>query len=233
MPIIHEKSALRNLNRVFKDRFDAGAELGSMMEPAFKNGDDVLILTIPMGGVPVAARITDALECAFDLLIVRKIQIPGNTEAGFGAMTQEGDIFLNEPLMAQLNLTEAQVEHQAALVRNELEARARRLRGDRPFPDLAGKTVILVDDGLASGFTMKASVYMAKKRKAAKIVVAVPTAPMRSIEALEDSVDELYCPNIRDALSFAVADAYENWYDLSEGEVTALLEARGLLPELG
>ncbi|MCF8080008.1 MAG: phosphoribosyltransferase [Desulfobacterales bacterium] len=227
MPKIHEKIELRNRTRVFKDRFDAGVVLGEMLAPAYGGADDVMVLTIPMGGVPVAVKIAEILDCPLDLIIVRKIQIPGNTEAGFGAMTQEGDVFLNEVLMTQLGLTEEQVERQSAKVRGELAERNRRLRGECPFPDLSGKTVVIVDDGLASGFTMKASVYMVNKRKAAKTIVAVPTAPLRSIDSLGRGVDEVYCANVREVFSFAVADAYENWYDLSEKEVRFLLSEAG------
>lgn len=223
MANIYENKALRNQRRVFKDRFDAGRVLARMLESEYAKADDVIILSIPMGGLPVAAEIAAALECPMDLIIVRKIQIPGNTEAGFGAMTHEGDLFLNEPLLAGLGLTQDQVNRQSGIVREELERRNRRLRRGRPFPDVQGKTVILADDGLASGFTMKASVFMTTKRKAAKTVVAVPTAPLRTIEALSDGTDEIYCPNIRDVLSFAVADAYKNWHDLSEAEARALI----------
>jgi len=228
MPKIQEKIELRDRTRVFKDRFDAGVVLGEMLAPAYGGAGDVMVLTIPMGGVPVAVKIAEILDCPLDLIIVRKIQIPGNTEAGFGAMTQEGDVFLNEVLMTQLGLTEEQVERQSAKVRGELAERNRRLRGERPFPDLSGKTVVIVDDGLASGFTMKASVYMANKRKAAKTIVAVPTAPLRSIDSLGRGVDEVYCANVREVFSFAVADAYQNWYDLSEKEVRFLLSEAGI-----
>jgi len=165
-----------------------------------------------------------------DLIIVRKIQIPGNTEAGFGAMTQEGDLFLNEPLMMTLNLNPEQVEHQSAKVRGELAERNERLRGQRPFPDLEGKAVILVDDGLASGFTMKASIFMVRKRGAAKVIVAAPTAPRRSLTALDNPVDEFFCPNIQDGMRFAVAAAYQNWHDLETDVVEAMLVAEGIGP---
>jgi len=228
MPKIQEKIEQRDRTRVFKDRFDAGVVLGELLAPAYGGAGDVMVLTIPMGGVPVAVKIAEILDCPLDLIIVRKIQIPGNTEAGFGAMTQEGDIFLNEALMAQLGLTQEQVERQSAKVRGELAERNRRLREERPFPDLSGKTVVIVDDGLASGFTMKASVYLVNKRKAAKTIVAVPTAPLRSIDSLGSGVDEIYCANVREVFSFAVADAYENWYDLSEKEVRFLLSEAGI-----
>lgn len=224
MTTVHEQEALRNLTHVFTDRRQAGQALGAMLATRYRDDPEVVVLAIPMGGVPVAREIQVQLKCPMDLAIVRKIQIPGNTEAGFGAITGEGDIILNEPLMAQLELTEEQVAQQWAKVREELTQRNRRLRGERAMPELTGKTVILVDDGLASGYTMKAALFMVKKRKAGKTVVAVPTSPKRTIDALADGPDEIYCANIRETYAFAVAETYENWHDLSEEEVLAMLE---------
>jgi len=223
MTKIHERIALRNRTRVFADRLDAGAVLGEMLAPVYGDSRGAIVLGIPMGGVPVAVKIAEILGCPMDMVIVRKIQIPGNTEAGFGAMTPEGDVFLNEPLLARLGLTDEQVARQEAKVRGELAERNRRLRKGRPFPDLAGKTVFVVDDGLASGFTMKAAIHMVNKREAGRTVVAVPTAPLHSLNALGEAAAEVFCANVREVFSFAVADAYENWYDLSESEVRGLL----------
>lgn len=224
MTTVYEQEDLRNRTYVFSDRRQAGQTVGTMLAPRYRDVADTIVLAIPMGGVPVAVEIQAHLNCPMDLVIVRKIQIPGNTEAGFGAITGEGDIILNEPLMAKLELTEDQVARQWAKVRTELTQRNRRLRGERPPPDVAGKTVIVVDDGLASGYTMKAALFTVKKRKAAKTVVAVPTSPQRTIDDLADGPDEIYCANIRETQAFAVAETYENWYDLAEAEVVAMLE---------
>jgi putative phosphoribosyl transferase len=126
--------------------------------------------------------------------------------------------------MAQLQLSEAEVERQWAKVRDELARRNHRLRADRPCPDLEGRTVIIVDDGLASGYTMKAAIFMARKRKAARTVVAVPTASQRTIEDLAGGPDAIYCANVRETPSFAVAESYADWRDLSESEVRAMLK---------
>lgn len=226
MTDIFEEASLRNRTHVFTDRMQAGDVLGRMLAPRYQGVSDLVLLAIPMGGVPVALGVMTHLTCPMDIAVVRKIQIPGNTEAGFGAVSGEGDLILNEPLMARLALTEEQVERQWRKVREELTHRNRRLRGDRPLPDLEGRAVLFVDDGLASGYTMKAAVFMARKRKVARTVVAVPTAPQRTIDALAGGPDEIYCANIRESRAFAVADAYENWYDLSEAEVLAMLEGR-------
>lgn len=223
MTEIHEHENLRNQVRIFHDRFEAGGILARMMASDYADMENVMILSIPMGGVPVALKMSEIFSCPMDVVIVRKMQIPGNTESGFGAMTQEGDLFLNEPLVDSLRLSEEQVEQQKAKVRRELDERNRTLRGNRPFPSLEGRAVILVDDGLASGFTMKAASYLIQKRQAAKTIVAVPTAPRRTIDDLHGRVDAVYCANIREGFPFAVADAYKNWSDLSESQIRTLL----------
>jgi len=223
---LFEKKELRNEAHIFQDRFQAGQVLAEMLAPHYREAPEAAILAIPAGGVPVGSRISEELKIPFDLIIVRKIQIPGNAEAGFGAMTPEGSVFLNEELLSYLNLSPAQIEAQKNMVKKDLEERNRLFRAGRPFPDLSGKSVILVDDGLASGFTMMASVDTAKKKGAGRIAVAVPTAPLRSIKRIEHLVNEIYCANIRETAYFAVADAYKEWYDLSREEVLQLLRAR-------
>jgi len=166
-----------------------------------------------------------AYSICFPYLIVRKIQVPGNTESGFGAMTEDDDIFYNNALISRLGLNKKQIEEQTAKVRAELEQRSRKLRHGKRFPDIQGKTVILVDDGLASGFTMKASLHLCDKHKAAKTIVAVPTGPLRTVQEVYDAFSaDIYCANIREGMSFAVADAYKNWHDLAETEILHLLE---------
>ncbi|MGA9097932.1 MAG: phosphoribosyltransferase family protein, partial [Methanotrichaceae archaeon] len=159
----------------------------------------------------------------FDLLIIRKIPIPGDTEAGFGAVSLEGDMLLNDSMVKMLRLSDKEIMELAKPVKAELEARNNIFRRGRPMPDLEGKTVILADDGLASGYTMMAAARLVRRRKPAMIVVAVPTASLNTIEVLSDYVDMVVCLNIRSGYSFAVADAYRNWYDLSREEVVSML----------
>lgn len=173
-------------------------------------------------GLEVKSR----LNSPFDLIIVRKIPVPHNPEAGYGAVTLEGGVFLNEELVSRLKLSPWQIENHISHLREELEERDALFRKRRPFPDLSQKTALLVDDGLASGYTMMASVHSAKSRGAKKIVVAVPTAPPETIEKIEPMGDEIYCPNVRGKIFFAVADAYEHWYDLSRAEVLDLLNEK-------
>ncbi|MBN1831155.1 MAG: phosphoribosyltransferase [Deltaproteobacteria bacterium] len=220
---IYELKKFRDKHYIFADRWDAGLTLASMIRSIYGQIKDGIVLAIPSGGVPVGMKVSETLGLSFDLAIVRKLQIPGNPEAGFGAITLDGSVFINEPLLAELNLSQAQIEKEKKRVQDELTVRNSLFREGRPFPSLKGKSVIIVDDGIASGYTMLASVYMAKEQTALKTIVAVPTAPMRSIEKIGSKVDAVFCPNIRTAPYFAVAEAYQHWYDLSQEEVLELL----------
>jgi predicted phosphoribosyltransferase len=218
----------RNRHLIFQGRKDAGQSLASMLE-SFRERPKTMILAIPSGGVPVGLELSRNLTLPMDLVITRKIQIPGNTEAGFGAMTMAGKAFINRELLDMLRLSDAEVEKQMEKVRLELDRRNARFRNNKPFPDLEGLLVILVDDGLASGFTMLAAIDMARSEGAGKIVVAVPTSPLSSIVRIQDKVDQVYCANVQDFGSFAVASAYRNWRDLEPDEVVEMLSGAGLL----
>ena len=189
---IHEIAKLRDRSQIFSDRFEAGVTLGSILQSEYAHIEDGIILAIPSGGVPVGIKVRETLALPLDLLIVRKLQIPGNPEAGFGAMTVSGTVFLNKSLLVTLRLTSAQIEDEKERVRLELERRNAVFRGARPMPDLTAMTVILVDDGLASGFTMLASIDMAKKANAKETIVAVPTAPQNAIACISSEAGKGY-----------------------------------------
>jgi predicted phosphoribosyltransferase len=220
---VYEIKTLRNRYHAFRDRFHAGEILGQMLAVEYERGEGLIVLAIPSGGIPVGLKVRERLGCPMDLMIVRKLQIPGNTEAGFGAMTLDGNLFLNERLLSDLKLTSSQIEEESQKVKSELGERNALFRKGKPPFEVTGKTVILADDGLASGYTMTASVYEANKKGARETVVAIPTAPRTAIEKLESGVDAVYCPNIREGPQFSVAGAYEYWYDLSRQEVMDLL----------
>lgn len=224
MGTLREKKELRNKNRLFEDRFAAGDFLAEMMIWDDQEFQDGFVLAVPSGGVPVGKRISLRFDLPFDLIIVRKIQIPGNTEAGFGAMTQQGEVFFNQELIDHLQLGKDQINRQMDKVRQELETRSRIFRKNKPFPDLSAKTVILTDDGLASGYTMQAAIENIKKRDPKKIIVAVPTAPRRTLDRILPLVDIIYSPHIQETGPFAVANAYKNWYDLDQEEVLQVME---------
>lgn len=217
-----EELAYRDRKRVFKDRLHAGELLAAKIRPLLA-GRDVQLLAVPAGGVPVGYVVAQRLKIPLDVAVVRKIQIPWNTEAGFGAVTWDGRVLLNELLVAQLGLSTETVEQCISRTREILRQRLETFRGARRFPDLNGKVVVLVDDGLASGFTMLAATESVKTRDPRKIIVAVPTASEGAVELLAPSVDEMICLNLRRGPIFAVADAYKKWYDLSDDEVLEYL----------
>ena len=203
---------------VFTDRRDAGRQLGEYIRSHLEYRNS-MVVAIPAGGIPVGKGVALALGVPFELAVVRKIQIPGNTEAGFGAVTWDGKVLINERLRAALGLSQGEVDSAVALTRKNVRERIERYTGGRTFPDLTGKTAILVDDGLASGFTMLAAIQSIRASGSARIVVAVPTASASSAERVAGEVDQLVCLNIRSGPRFAVAEAYEHWYDLDDLEV--------------
>jgi predicted phosphoribosyltransferase len=220
-----EEFAYRDREFVFKDRLHAGGLLADKLRPLLADRD-VRLLAVPAGGVAVGYAVSQKLNIPLDVAVVRKIQIPWNTEAGFGAVTWDGRVLLNELLVAQLGLSTGAVDECISRTRELVRQRAQRFRGNRPFPDFNGKTTILVDDGLASGFTMLAAVESIRTQRPEKIVAAVPTASAGAVELLAPSVDDLVCLNIRHGPIFAVADAYEKWYDLSDDEVLEFLKRK-------
>ncbi|MBE0524599.1 MAG: phosphoribosyltransferase [Methanosarcinales archaeon] len=165
-----------------------------------------------------------ALQLPADLLIVRKIQLPDNPEAGFGAVGPDGEMILNELWVAQLHLAEYEIIAQKKKTIDSIKKRDQIFRKGRPYPDLKGKTVILVDDGLASGYTMLAAIGFTQTLEPSKIIAAVPTASNKTVDFVLPHVDELVCLNVRRGYYFAVADAYENWYDLGDDEVLSIIK---------
>jgi len=221
---IVEEPTYRERTLVFRDRLHAGRLLANQLrEHADK--ENVVLLALPAGGVPVGYVVAKELAVAMDVMIVRKIQIPWNTEAGFGAITWDGETVLNKPLIRQLGLAKVEIGESISQTRKIIEERLRKFRKGKPMPDMKDKVVILVDDGVASGFTMLAAARSARKRKPQKIIIAVPTASMGAIDLLAPEVDEIVCLNIRSGPVFAVADAYEKWYDISDEEVIKILES--------
>lgn len=184
---------------------------------------DSLVLGIPAGGVPVAAEIARRLTLPLDVAVVSKITLPWNSESGFGAVAFDGSVHLNEALIPHLGLTATDIDNSVAKTTAKVKGRVAQLCGQRPRPHLGNRTLILVDDGLASGFTMQVAIETLRKQGANHIIVAVPTAHTKTADKICAHVAELYCPNLRGGWSFAVADAYQNWYDVDDAEVSRLL----------
>jgi len=163
------------------------------------------------------------LHLPMDLIIVRKIQIPFNTEAGFGAMGPAGEIVFNESLLKHLHLSKEEIERQIKKTADMLQKRDSLFRSGKRFPALEGKNVILIDDGLASGYTMYAAVRYINKMNSLQKIIAVPTASQRTVEFLLPEVDKIVCLNVRSSFPFAVAEAYEDWHDLDDEEVLKII----------
>lgn len=210
----------------FRDRVDAGNQLAERLTPY--RSPQTVILAIPRGGVPVAIEVAQSLDAPLDVVVTRKIPIPQNPEAGYGALAEDGTIFLNEPLVGQLGLSQRQIEYQAKEVLAEIERRSTVYRGNLPRCILADRIAIVIDDGLASGFTMVAAVKSVQRQKAARIVVASPAASGSACELIEPMCDALVCLVVSRSYPFAVASFYQHWHDLTDEEVGHYLRGWGV-----
>jgi len=209
---------------VFRDRTHAGRELASLLEEF--RGSAALVLAIPAGGVPVAAAIADGLGLALDVVPVSKVLYPWTTESGYGAVAFDGSVLLDEAAIAAHGVKPEEVEKAVAAARAKVESRLSRLRAGRSPLAVSGQTVILVDDGIAAGSTMRAAVGALRRQRAERIFVAAPTAQRRALETVSRLADEAYCANVRGGTRFAVADAYAEWRDLTDDEIAAMIEPR-------
>lgn len=208
--------------REFKDRINAGKELAKKLIKY--KGKNVIVLAIPRGGVPVAFPVAKELKAKLDLVIPRKIPIPSEPEAGFGAVTIDGNIVINKPLVKKLNLTKEEITELSKPVIEEIKRRTKVYRGNKPFPNLRNKIVIIIDDGLATGYTAIAAVNYVKKYKPKEIIVAVPISSYSAFNKVKKIVDELVSLEISHELVFAVADSYESFPDLKDEEVIKYLK---------
>ena len=220
----------------YESRFQAGEILTefikkqneSLFDSIQQNPGNYFCFAIPNGGVPVAEGLCSKFNIKYDLLIVRKIKIPFNTEAGFGSVTTDGTVLINDELLSHLNLTEREVNESIELTKSEIRDRLKFYSKQSNLEEtyqknIQNKVIFMLDDGLASGFTMLAAIKMVKKYSPEKIFVAVPTSPLSSFRRVKPYIDEFFCPNIRNVWHFAVADAYKHWYDVPESEVLEII----------
>jgi putative phosphoribosyl transferase len=207
---------------MFENRRDAGIKLARALEEY--RGESVLVLAIPRGGVEVAYQVAEHLEVELSLLVSRKLPFPYNPEAGFGAIAEDGSTFIFRD--AARELSTRTVNRIVAEQEREIQRRIDILRGGQPLPNIAGRTVILVDDGIAMGSTMRAAIKLCRKKDAARIVVAVPVAGSRVVNELKRVADQVVV--LEQPLFFrAVAQGYRHWYDVSDSEVIELMEEWG------
>jgi putative phosphoribosyl transferase len=226
MAEVVDEPIFRNKFHVFDDRFHAGELLAEKLEE-YGGEKGSYALAIPAGGVQVAFVVAERLKIPLDLAVTRKIHVPWNKEVGFGAISWDGAILLNEPLVASLRLTKEDIERCVAEEKEIIGRRLKVFRGNRSFPDLKDKIAIIVDDGLASGFSMLTTIKAIKRKGVKETVVAVPTAPTSAIRLIRPHADKVVCPNIRSGTFFAVADAYKVWYDLDDKDVMDILKLAG------
>ena len=206
---------------IFKNRKDAGRELAEKLIE-YKNRQDVLVLALPRGGVPVAFEVARKLNFPLDVFLVRKLGVPGQEELAMGAIASGETRVLNEKVINPLRIPKEIVEAVARKENRELERRERAYRDDLPAPDIAGKTVILIDDGLATGATMRAAVIALKQQNPAKIIVAVPVASPETCAEFRDEVDKIICAVMPEPFH-GVGLWYEDFSQTTDEEVCELL----------
>lgn len=205
----------------FGDRHDAGKRLAAELSE-YADQDDVLVLALPRGGVPVAYEVAEALNAPLDVFLVRKLGVPGHKELAMGAIASGGVRVLNEEVVRLAGVDEQTIARVAAEEQRELERREREYRDDRPLLNVAGRTVILVDDGLATGSTMRAAALALQEQNPERLVIAVPVAAPETYEEFRQDVDEIVCA-ITPEPFYAVGLWYEDFSQTTDEEVRALL----------
>lgn len=203
---------------MFRDRRDAGERLAAAL--AAYQDEKPMVLAIPRGGVEVGCQVARHLEAELAVLVVRKLPLPHNPEAGFGAIAEDGSTFMFEHMTAAL--TSPVVDEIVRQQEQEIQRRIQVLRGGAPLPQIAGRTVVLVDDGIAMGSTVRAAIAMCRKQQAREIVVAAPVASPSTADELAELADDVVIVE-KPALFRAVAQVYQTWYDVPDEEVLATL----------
>lgn len=214
---------------IYTDRTEAGKALGAALK-AYADRDDVIVLAIPRGGVPVAAEIARALKAPLDVIVARKLGAPYQPELAVGAVAEGGGYVLNPNILEMLGLEAADLQPEVRRQLGELERRKEAYRSGRSLPSLQGRVVILVDDGLATGATMRAAVHVARLQEAARVVVAVPVGAARTCQELAREADEVVCLRTPEPF-YAIGSFYWDFAQLSDGDVVALLEASSLVAD--
>lgn len=205
----------------FLDRRDAGRQLASRLQ-AYADQPDVLVLALPRGGVPVAYEVARALHVPLDVFLVRKLGVPGHEELAMGAVAAGGIRVLDPGVMRVARVTPEELDAVTEAEERELARRATEYRGNRPFPDIAGRTIILVDDGLATGATMRAAIAALRRERPARIVVAVPVAPPQTCDEFHEVADDVVCALTPEPF-YAVGLWYEDFGQTTDSEVRELL----------
>ena len=210
----------------FADRSDAGRQLAERLRGCLGSqwGSDVLVLALPRGGVPVAYEVAASLRAPLDVLVVRKLGVPSHPELAFGAIGEDGVRVLNDSVLRRSGLSPADAAAVQAAESGELQRRVRRYRGDRPGLALAGRTVLIIDDGFATGATARAAALVARARGAKRVVLAAPIGSAETVAELREVADEVVCLTMPGGFS-AVGQGYRDFGQTSDEQVCALLSA--------
>ena len=206
----------------FRDRREAGRQLAERLVN-YAGRSDTIVLGLPRGGVPVAYEVASALHLPLDVFVVRKIGTPWHQELAMGALASGGVRVINQDLVRELNVPASEVERITQREQRELERRELRFRGNRPFPDVTGKTVLLIDDGLATGATMQVAVAALRQKGAQRVVVGVPVASPDTCDAFRDITDDIVCVLTPEPF-YAVGFWYDDFGQTSDEEVHDLLD---------
>lgn len=207
----------------YENRTEAGKVLARELK-VIEYETRPVVIAIPNGGVPVGVEIAKTLDAELDAIIVRKLQVPGNPEAGFGALTSTGSLMLNDRLVRRIGLNKRQIDIVVKQTQNQIDGRKVDYQGLVGIVDPSHKDVILVDDGIASGYTMMAAIESVGSFSPNSIIVAAPTSSGSAADLIDGKITNLICPRIESGFVFAVANAYKNWYDVPDTEVIDILD---------
>lgn len=207
--------------KIFADRREAGAELATRLE-SYRDTEGVMVLALPRGGVVTGSAVAAYLNCRLDVIIIRKVGFPGQPEFAIGAVSETGTVVLNEQVVSSYGVSTEYVEEEVARQEHELERRVELYRKGKKLPELKGKTIILVDDGVATGASMKAAISTLKEEGTEKLVVAVPVAPPSTVMELEEMTDEVVCLETP-ADFMAVGGYYRDFTQVTDEEVIEVL----------
>ena len=206
---------------MFQDRLDAGKQLAESLQ-FLRGRTDVVVLAIPRGGVVVARPVAESLKAPLDLIITRKIGAPGNPELAVGSVTQDGELMIDKETASMVGASEEYLRAEAARQRHEIQSRMKRFRGERTFPELAGKIVVIVDDGIATGSTVRAAIRSVRSKRPASIIVGTPVGAKEIVASIESEVDRMVCLDTPEPF-YAIGEFYRDFEQVEDDEVRKYL----------
>ncbi len=212
------------LTKTFQNREEAGKQLSKKLLK-YKNSKNAIVLAIPRGGVVVGYEIAKALKIKLDIIVTKKLGYPGNPELAIGAVSLRGKIILDDVIVETHKISKRYIDSEVKEIEREIERRHNEYRGKKPFPNLKNKTVIIVDDGIATGYTTLAAIKYVKSQGAKKIILAVPVMPESTYQSLKKEADEIICLNISEYF-LAISQFYNEFSQLEDEDVKRLVVGR-------